>query len=196
MRELPLLLDGAARGKVRLFDIGSRVRVEASCPFEDGYIYRVVLRGSGASLPLGVMTPQNDAFVLRRELHAARLPAGELRAEIDRRLPGQAEPETRLPFAFSDLRPLKEEEPSLDPFIADLFRRAHGMVADCGGTAYLVHPWEIGEALETSPLFCFLSFFRHGGRGWCALGVSKSGELFAPLKADQTFFAPTGGYTD
>ena len=51
---------------------GGKMRLFASCPCEMGLIYRVVIQTDRGLRRLGVMLPEKDQFLLRREL-----PAGE-----------------------------------------------------------------------------------------------------------------------
>ena len=85
---------------------GGKMRLSASCPCKMGLIYRVVIQTDRGLHRLGVMLPEKDQFLLRRELPAGEEPR---RAFIDRTLPGE-EHLPGLPLAFSAFLPAWEGE--------------------------------------------------------------------------------------
>ncbi len=113
---------------------GSRAWLQASCPGEPGWIYRLVLQTDRGEHCLGVMLPEKDRFSLRRAFPAGEVPH---RALIDRTLPGESHlPE--LPLALSAFVP--GEEGLLSALWDD--------------TRYLLFPLEIGGRCEPASFLC------------------------------------------
>lgn len=89
-------------GKVSWNATDTGILVEARCPCELGMIYRILLQTEVSLIPLGVMLPEGQEFVLKKQIFGQEMP---LCAFIDRTLPG----EQHLPglpvalSAFSDV---------------------------------------------------------------------------------------------
>lgn len=126
-------------GKLLWSEQAGRLQVQAACPKEDGWIYRLVLQTETAEQRLGVMMPEGERFALRRELPAGQAP---LRALIDRTLPGEAHL-PGLPLAFSAFSPT--EEPELGEGL---------LSAWWAETQYFLFPFQPGKPCPQAHFLC------------------------------------------
>lgn len=157
-------------GRVHWTQNGGRLTVECRCPYEAGMIYRVVLQTDGDVHRLGVMLPEDQNFVLRRELPAGSMPHA---AFVDRTLPGEAHL-PGLPLAFSAFVEDREEGRSL------------GCVPDgrllCGdwmAVRFLLFPLPPGGACCAASLLCITTPVAHNGVLYGV--VCRRGERYLPL---------------
>ena len=84
-------------GKVSWKTTETGIFVEVRCPCELGMIYRVLLQTESLLIPLGVMLPEGQEFILKKQLSSKEAP---LCAYIDRTFPGESHL-PGLPVAFS-----------------------------------------------------------------------------------------------
>ena len=185
MGQCGLFLNGREVGRVDWHTENGRVLVQARCPFEERYIYRVCIRGeSGDALKLGVMAPQNGSFVVCRSIpqySAGPLRergAAGLRAEIVRTLPGQ---ELKGPFPFSLC--------ALEQMPADCGEHWELLLRQCaqkacglrykkwGDTEYLVFPLQEGREMAFAPFFCLVTPIALEGEMCGVLCVNREGEI-------------------
>lgn len=136
-----------------------RLALEARCPCELGWIYRVVLQTGKGMHPLGVMVPEEDSFILRRELLLEESPHCGF---IDRTLPGEVHL-PGLPLAFS-------------AFALDQDGLLHGHWMD---TEYLLLPLQPEEACAVPHLLCLMTPTEHQGKVYGAF-CRRAGE-YLPL---------------
>lgn len=122
---------------------GFRLTLQARCPCELGWIYRVVLQTEKGLQPLGVMVPEEGFFTLRRELLQEETPQCGF---IDRGMPGESHL-PGLPLAFSAFTSGQEG-----------LLRGHWM-----DTEYLLLPLRPGEACAAPHLLCLATLTAHGG---------------------------------
>ncbi len=134
-------------GRATWQQTGSRLRLQADCPGAPGWIYRLVLQTDRGAHRLGVMLPENDRFVLTREIPAEALPQ---RALIDRTLPGEAHL-PGLPLAFSAFSQAREEETLLAACASDESGLRSAVWDD---TTYLLYPIRFGDICPMAPFFC------------------------------------------
>lgn len=143
-----------------------RLRLQASCPGEPGWIYRVVLMTEKGEHRLGVMLPEGDLFTLDREIPAGEVPRS---AMIDRTLPGE-EHLPGLPLAFSAFSPTGEMPG---------FSEAGVCAADWLDTRYFLFPLELGKACGLAHYLCLTTALYHDGREY---GVfCKKEDICLPL---------------
>lgn len=128
-----------------------RLQLQASCPCELGQIYRVVLYTDQATHRLGVMLPEGDRFMLRREIPAGQVPQ---RALIDRTLPGEAHL-PGLPLAFSAFVPWPEADGAPGPGVC---------CADWMDIRYVLFPLEYGKPCALTSYLCLTTVVGHEGR--------------------------------
>ena len=76
-----------AYGQVTWQETERGLQLTARCPYEQGMIYRVVLQTENGLVPLGVMLPEGQEFILRKEIMGPELPVC---GYIDRKLPGES----------------------------------------------------------------------------------------------------------
>lgn len=179
MGECGLYLGKRRIGMVRWEEKDGIMRLEASCPIEEGMIYRVFLKREDALIPLGVMLPERDRFLLHKEIPAGKVPQ---LAAIDRARPGEAHL-PGLPLALSAFSEMDAEE-----------AKALQADTDCDlplcafwlGESYLLYPFRPGKACAMAPYFCLTRLIRteQGIYGvfcqkegsFCALPEEKSPE--------------------
>lgn len=198
MTDCALYLNEKEIGRLRWQAEGGAVRFWASCPYEEGRIYRVTLEGAGR-IYLGVMMPEGGRFVLQKKLPAHKCRQllegrGEAYAEVDRRRPGEEKPSDAPPPPAA---PPPESEPELPPtpplpFHFSQFQRLEGQTSGsfvekifqgCGGlkaahqdAVYYAAPAEIGGELGPSAFFCLLDFLQWEEKTYCVLRVEKNGQ--------------------
>ena len=141
-------------GRVHWTSTGDRLTVVCSCPYEAGMIYRVILQTDGALHRLGVMLPEDQNFVLRRELPAGSMPHA---AFVDRTLPGEAHL-PGLPLAFSAFEQDTSEENVLECAVAGTL-----LCGDWIHTRYLLFPLMPGESCCVASLLCIATPLLYNG---------------------------------
>ncbi len=145
---------------------GDRLQLQASCPCELGQIYRVVLYTDQAAHRLGVMLPEGDRFMLRREIPAGQVPQ---RALIDRTLPGEAHL-PGLPLAFSAFSPWAEVDGAPGPGVS---------CADWLGIRYVLFPMEQDKPCALAHYLCLTTVLTYAGREY---GVfCQKNDTYLPL---------------
>ncbi len=130
-------------GRATWRQVGDRCLLQAECPCEPGWIYRLVLKTEQGEQRLGVMLPKGERFVLCREMAAGQVP---LTAYVDRTLPGETHL-PGLPLALSAFQPDKEEA----------FCGAELTSAVWMEVKYLLYPLSIGQACAYASCFCLTS---------------------------------------
>jgi len=135
-----------------------RLLLTARCPREAGWVYRVVLQ-TDCLLPLGVMLPEGEDFVLRKTLYTEQLPQG---GYIDRMLPG----ETHLPGLPVSFSAFERNEQGF-------------LCAEWIDTSYMLFPLQLGKSCEMAHLLCIVQPLEHKGE-WYGL-FCKRGERNIPL---------------
>lgn len=146
-------------GTLHWFRDEQQLVLQAACPFEQDFIYRLLLDTGKELIPLGVMMPQESRFVLHKRLPLQLAPVA---AYIDRTLPG----ETHLPGLPLALSAFVQEDGGL--------RRGCWM-----DTELLLLPLQIGGQCSWIHLLCLASVLEQEGRLYAVLGV-KDG-LYIPL---------------
>ena len=116
-------------------------------------IYRVILQTDGGVHHLGVMLPEDQNFVLRRELPAGSIPHA---AFVDRTLPGEAHL-PGLPLAFSVFAADEAEERALGCPV-----RGQLLCGDWMDTRYLLFPIQPGKACCAASLLCITTPLEYG----------------------------------
>ncbi|MBE6994696.1 MAG: hypothetical protein E7423_08670 [Ruminococcaceae bacterium] len=167
MHEIPLLLHGRETGVLRL----AQGQLHASCPFEEGYIYRVTLLRGAETIRLGVMVPQDGRFVLTKRIRGLES-LENCSALIDRRLPGQTSEDAILPGA----EPIDRLD--LDEELKACFLRAGGLCCERGDDIILFFRWRPGQELIPAQYFALLTYRELDGASCCFLGVHADGSLF------------------
>lgn len=125
---------------------GQRLLVRASCPCEIGLIYRLVLQTDQGLHRLGVMLPENELFILRREIPAGEVPQ---RAFIDRTLPEEVHL-PGLPLAFSAFSSSEKTPELLSAYWLD--------------TQYLMFRLGFGDKNDFASFFCLVTVIEYDGR--------------------------------
>lgn len=185
MTDCPIYLDDREVGRLRWAKEDGGVMIWGSCPFEKEYIYRLSVDTSdgGNSLYIGVMMPERGRFVISKKTSPGKcaflFDREDVRADIDRRMPGEEERTPPLPFPFSIFKPVRAGETGCGEFIEDIFINASGLYAKKDGISYFAAAWEPGGELPVSAFFCLLTYFRYKDRGYCVLCVDGEGKLFA-----------------
>lgn len=158
MGKCSLIRDGEIYGTCVWNADGANYNLYCACPFEEGYIYRVVLIGTDDLGELmGVMMPKLGKFVLYKNLpKSAEKTYGEKLnnikcAEIIRTMPGEYGGGP-LPFPLASFEPYRE--------IAEL-GQAHPMlngadtlVREFAGEIYLAAPISGDAGFALAPFFC------------------------------------------
>ena len=157
-------------GSLQWKQTGSRLLVECSCPCEAGMIYRVVLQTDAGLHRLGVMLPEDQNFVLRREFPAGNRPYA---AFVDRTLPGEAHL-PGLPLAFSVFAKDAEEENALG-----CTAESQLLCGDWMDTRYLLFPLKSGSACCAAGLLCITTPLEY--RGVLYGAVCRTTEGYLPL---------------
>jgi len=173
--ECPLLLGDRVIGAVRWRREGGRLALDAVCPMEPGYIYRVELTFPQTRRLLGVMLPENGRFRLRKSLAAADEP---LSARVLRALPGEdrAPP---LPFAFSRLAPRETADLVRDPlFLAAAPARVPA--AEENGRRWLALPFRLGAETALAPFLCVCAVLERGDACYAVFCADGHGALRPP----------------
>lgn len=171
----PLLLGERTVGTVRWQREGAYLALEAACPMEPGFIYRLELRFPQESRILGVMLPENGQFRLRKHVSALDEP---LSARILRALPGE-EAVWPLPFAFSRLVPTEAAALVRDP----LFLERCGpqpLAAQEDGLRWLALPLEIGRETPLAPFLTAATPIERQGKNWALFCFDSNGALRPP----------------
>ena len=205
MQTCPLYVNGEITGTVKWSPLDNKITVWAECPFERGYIYRLVLMGEGEErLQLGVMMPKEGRFYLRKVLgdKAAeillQIPPQLLRAEVIRTLPGetpvvpftppQPEPPEPIPpeippapmppFGIEQLHALEDVAVITDRFISRCLEEQKGVLSGMGEDGlYLLFPFELGKELSYSPFLSIAVPVVWEDKEYIAVRIDKSGKL-------------------
>jgi len=199
MHTCQLYLNGEIAGAVKWAPQDNKITVWAECPFERGYIYRLLLRGEGEeNLPLGVMMPREGRFFLRKvlSLKAAEMlvltPPQLLRGEVVRTLPGEPvhtvtysppppepmKPVITLPFGLDRLRPAGEVPLITDRFVSRCLEEQPNALCGNGEDGfYLFFPYETGKELSYSPFLSISVPITWEEKDYIAVRIDKSGRL-------------------
>ena len=204
MQTCPLYVNGEIAGIVKWSPLDNKITVWAECPFERGYIYRLVLMGEGEErLLLGVMMPKEGRFFLRKVLteKAAEIifltSPQLLRGEVIRTLPGETpvvaslpppqEPEPipleippapTTPFGIEHLHPVEEIALITDRFISRCLEEQQGVLSGTGEDGlYLFFPFESGKELSYSPFLSIAVPVVWEDKEYIAVRIDKSGKL-------------------
>jgi len=186
--EWPIIRDGREVGSIVLAAEGQKASLTASCPFEEGWIYRLYIgtEADPRGIYLGVMLPEGKRFVLRKQLLSNRLEAlGEKRTlfgTILRCRPGEAEPPAPVLRAERPMLPLPFGPSALGDlprdggFPAEVFAACGGRYACHEGRGYYLAPGKPGEALGPAPFFCLLGWVPWQENGWWVLCTDDEGQ--------------------
>ncbi len=155
-----LFLGAEDIGRVTWQTEGSKLQLQADCPFAPGWIYRLVLQTDRGEHRLGVMLPEEDRFILRRELPAGELPH---RALIDRTLPGESHL-PGLPLALSAF-----SESRLEGAKSALWQDIE----------YYLFPLPPGGPCACAPFLCLTTFLEQDKA--CYGVFCKENGVYAPL---------------
>ena len=136
-----------------------QLTVQVRCPFEEGFIYRVLLDTGTDMVPLGVMLPRRGQFMLEKQLY---LPVTPVNAHIDRTLPGEGHL-PGLPLAWSAF---SQAENGL----------LRGSWRD---VELLLFAMDTGAQCPWAHLLCLASILEHDGRQYAVL--CTKGDRYAPL---------------
>ena len=187
--EYPVFLDEEQVGIVKGRREGNCMEWTASCPFAEGWIYRLYLQADYEGICLGVMLPEGGRFVLKKTLDKNRMgelwDRDDLRGVILRSRPGEPAPVLLppkppescmgpLPFPMSALEPVLEEK----SFVDAVFASCGGQKAKWEGIKYYLAPGKPGERLGPAPFFCLLTWIPWEGSGWWVLCVDSDGRPF------------------
>lgn len=185
----PIILGGKENGRITSVPEGKKCNLTASCPFEEGWIYRLYI-GTAAvprGIYLGVMLPEGKRFALRKQLYRRQMETlgteADLCGTIIRCRPGESEPPEEavppaepmlgpLPFGVSALGDLPED----GGFPAEIFRTCGGRYVSWEGQGYYLVSGKPGEVLGPAPFFCLLGWVPWEERGWWVLCVDDKGE--------------------
>lgn len=187
--EWPVLREEQEVGRITSAAERRKIRLTASCPFEEGWIYRLYIGTEAVprGIYLGVMLPEGKRFTLRKQLLSSQLEAlGEkdtFRGTIVRCRPGEAEPPEPisraaerpmlpLPFGPSALGELPRD----GGFPAEVFGSCGGRYVCHEGRGYYLAPGKPGEALGPAPFFCLLSWVSWQESGWWVLCTDGEGQ--------------------
>ena len=168
------------KGSLRLREEGLRVQLWAKLPDDGRGLYKVWLTGGGGELLLGTLLPEGGVLRLRRTI-----PLSQLRRQG---LWPPSGAEIRLYYAFGG--PAGEgERPHAGWTREDNPARLMGerLLKECAATLkggltrregegfVLALPWEPGGVFPLTPLFCFASAERMGGRGYAVFRFNGRG---------------------
>ena len=134
--------------------------LEASCPIDGRYIYRLELVSDSRRLPVGVMMPRENSFVLKKQ----NLPPDSwLCGEILRSLPGESICPP-LPFALSHGEAVRDCEFCADALLQQCLRQTRdAKTAMHAGERYVYFPFVQGQDDPMAPFFfCLTCFYRKG----------------------------------
>ncbi|MEA5038793.1 MAG: hypothetical protein VB086_03030 [Clostridiaceae bacterium] len=175
MGECPLTLGERVIGKARWLREGGYLALEASCPMEPGYIYRLELCFQQETKMLGVMLPESGRFRLRKRVPARDEP---ISARVLRALPGE-QPVWPLPFAFSRLTPTEAAALVRDPlFLERCSPRL--LAAQEGGLHWVALPLEIGAETPLAPFLTAAAPVETQGKTWALFCFDSDGALRPP----------------
>ena len=188
--EYPVFLGEEQVGFVKGRREGNCMEWTASCPFAEGWIYRLYLQADYEGICLGVMLPEGGRFVLKKTLDKNRMgelwDRDDLQGVILRSRPGEPVPVLLppkppepcmgpLPFPMSALEPVLEEK----SFVDAVFASCGGQKARWDGIEYYLAPGKPGERLGPVSFFCLLTWIPWEGSGWWVLCVDTDGRPFA-----------------
>lgn len=185
--EYPLFLEQRKIGTITGSENGKQIDWTASCPLEEGWIYRVYLGREDEPKAgyLGIMMPEDRKFVLRKSLAKSKCPAAADRGIVIRHRPGEPEPEViaasqpgpdlkPLPFPVSALEPVPDRE----SFVCQRFRACSGKYAAWEGRQYFLVPGQPGEELAAAAFFCLLRWIPWEDSGWWVLCTDTDDQPF------------------
>lgn len=174
MEECGLYLGRQRVGVLRWEQRQERLWLEAKCPGAPEWIYRLVVQTEEQVHRLGVMLPEKDTFVLRRELPAGQVP---LCAAIDRSRPGESHL-PGLPLAASAFCPAAEEGRRLSAEEGTELR-----CADLLHMRYLLFPLRLGGPCSLAHYFCLTTAIE-GPEGLCGVFCKPEGADYCPLPTE------------
>lgn len=145
MEECGLYLGRQKAGVLRWEQRRDRLWLEAECPYAPEWIYRLLVETEQRVHSLGVMLPERESFVLRREIPAGEVP---LRAAVDRSRPGESHL-PGLPLAASAFAPAEEDAAALG-----LTGASPLQCADLLDMHYLRFPLHFGKSCPLAAYLC------------------------------------------
>jgi hypothetical protein len=161
---LSIVLNGQTVGQASL----NGGVISAACPADKKYIYRLELTGS-TRLPLGVMMPRGNEFVLTR----SNIPQGDWSGcEVLRSLPGEkiCPP---LPFALSHGEAVGDGDFCSDELLKScLCCLTDAKTALVGGERYIYFPWRTDASCPMAPFFFCMRVFDAGNVQYAAIKIT------------------------
>lgn len=145
MEECGLYLGRHKAGVLRWESRRDLLWLEAECPYAPEWIYRLMVETKSRVYPLGVMLPEGERFVLRREIPAGEVP---LRAAVDRSRPGESHL-PGLPLASSAF-----EDATIDVKALGFPENTALQSADLLDMQYFRFPLKFGKACPMASYFC------------------------------------------
>lgn len=187
MKGCKLLLNGKEVGQVRWEEAKTGATLWASCPFEEGYIYRVSVKGEGGlSLPVGVMMPEGERFTLKKKLALGisqplmREPEHTFTGVIARNRPGEVNTPP-LPFSFSELKEYGEENLKTgDRLLQYCMQKSRVKYGAHEGVRYIVFPLDIGGECNMAPFLTITTVMEYEGAFYGVLCMDQAG-VISPL---------------
>ena len=177
MADVALMLGDEEVGRLYCEKTDNKIMVIASCPYDDGHIYRVYVSSPGRSedLYLGVMMPQGRRFVLHKEIRSSSLPdIGDIKAYI--RCSGMGEDiSSPLPFGFSRFSPVEFFSNGGSEIMTEAIRRCGGLTASFAGKQYYAVEGTPGRELPLTDMFCLLTYIEYKSRGYWIFCVDENG---------------------
>ncbi len=182
MPECSVFIGTEPVGTLRWQEDGPYISIQAGCPFEEGSIYRLTVRGeSGPDLYLGVMTPQNGRFTITKRLRSkdcGPLLNSYLCGAYIERSGIDGTPLTPLPFAFSALSTAANAALPGDQLFAEEAGACPGLMwAMLSGRRYFVFEFIPGQEMPMTPFFSLMTVFEHLGRLYAAFCADADGVL-------------------
>ena len=183
MADVALMLGSKEVGRFYYEKAGSRIKISASCPYEEGKIYRVYVSssGKGDDTYLGIMMPEGKRFVIRKEVSAAVWPERkDLKAYIQ--CSGfHEETDMPLPFSFDHFASLEVFDGESITEMDKLFKASGGLRADFRNKRYYAVEGRPGMEMPVSGLFCLLTYMEYRSKGYWVLCVDENGDPSAAL---------------
>lgn len=185
MGKCDLLLGGRVVGKASWHNDGNAWRLHASCPFEEGYIYRLMLDlPDGDTKIMGVMVPEYGKFVIDKQLSPMQAKAlgPELRAiqgaEVIRTKPGEPVETGPLPFPTSAFEPFDPARlPSADAALRQELEGSGALMRFHDGGTYIAAPLEEGAPFALNSVFCLATPLKLGGKWYGLVRVEPDGSV-------------------
>lgn len=161
---LSIVLNGQTVGQASL----SGGIISAACPADKKYIYRLELTGH-TRLPLGVMVPRGDEFVLTR----GNIPHGNWSGcEVLRSLPGEkiCPP---LPFALSHGEAVGDGDFCSDELLKSCLQATPRVkTAVCREERYVYFPLNHNQPCPMAPFFFCMRVFDAGNVQYAAIKIT------------------------